>query len=156
MRATTAPAAIAVEALSTLRRENRILVMVCLPVSNAAVAGLPSHSEQLAVARLDLLAHLFHRRGIVLHLLDLGERLAPRLLFDLRMQRAQSADVDDQLLRLGREAEALEQPRRVRIGRVLEQRVGADDERRAFGGVYDLDRAALLLLDEHVVLVAVR
>src|SRR4051812_11715967 len=110
-----------------------------------------SHSEQLAVARLDLLAHLFHRRRIVLHLLDLAERLAPGLLLDPGMQRTQAADIDRQLLRLGREAEALEQPRGVRIGGVLEQRVGADDEGRALGRVDDLDRAALLLLDEHVV-----
>src|SRR5262245_24889738 len=113
MRATTVPAAITVEALSTLRRENRILVIGFLPVSNAAVAGLPSHPEQLAVARLDLLAHLLHRCGIVLHLLDLGEWLASGLLLDLRMQRTQAADIDDELLRFGREAEALEQPRRI-------------------------------------------
>jgi hypothetical protein len=72
------------------------------------------------------------------------------------MQRTQTAEVGGELLRLGRKAEALEQPRGVGIGRVLEDRIGTDDERRALGRVDDLDRIALLLLDEHVVLVAVR
>src|SRR5947199_2536750 len=77
-------------------------------------------SEQPAIARFDLLAHLLHCGGIVLHLLDLAERLAARLLLDLRMQRAQSANIDDELLRLGREAEALKQPRGIGIWCVLE------------------------------------
>src|ERR1700704_1750865 len=89
------------------------------------------HPEQFAVARLDLLAHLFHRRGIVLHLLDLAERLAPRLLLDPGMQRTQTADIARKLLGLRRKTEALEEPRGVRIGCVLEQRVGANDEGRA-------------------------
>src|SRR6266508_3375401 len=88
-----------------------------------------SNSEQFAVTRLDLFAHLLHRSRIVLHFLDLAERLASGLLLGLRMQRTQACEIDRELLRFRREAEALEQPRGVRIGRVLEQRVGTDDER---------------------------
>src|SRR5215471_4521637 len=121
-----------------------------------AATAVALHPEQFAVTRLDLFAQPFHRHGIVLHLLDLAKRLSTGLLLGLRMQRTQSSDVDAELLRLRREAEALEQAGGIRIGRVLEQRVGADDERRTFGRINDLDRGPLLLLDEHVVLVAVR
>src|SRR6185436_11097140 len=65
-----------------------------------------SHPKQLGVVRLDLLAHLLDRGRIVLHLLDLTERLAAGLLLDARMHRAQAADIDDELLGLRREAEA--------------------------------------------------
>src|SRR5262245_62501565 len=99
------------------------------------------------VTCLDISARLFHRRGIVLHLLDLAKRLSTGLVLGLRMQRTQSSEIDRELLRLRREAEALEQPGGVWIGRVLEQCVGADDERRAFGRINDLDRGPLLLFD---------
>src|SRR5437763_12499243 len=68
-------------------------------------------SEQPAIARFDLLAHLLRCGGIVLHLLDLAERLAARLLLDLRMQRAQSDNIDDVLMCLGRGAEDMKQQR---------------------------------------------
>src|ERR1700688_2605324 len=87
--------------------------------------------EQLGVARLDLLARLLDAGRIVLHLLDLPERPAARLFLGLRVHGAQAADVDQGLLALHREAIALEQAAGIRIGRGLEQAVGADDERGA-------------------------
>ena len=81
--------------------------------------------------------------------------LRPGFLLDLRMHRAQAADVDDELLALRGEAIALEQPRGVRVRRVLENAVRADDQRRAFAGVDRLDRLAGFLDLEQVVFVAV-
>ncbi len=72
------------------------------------------------------------------------------------MHRAQAARIDHELLALRREAEALEQAGRVRVGRRLEDRVGADHQRHALGRIDRLDRAAALLDLENVVLVAVR
>ena len=46
-----------------------------------------SHMEQLDVVRLDFLAHLQHRRRIVLHQLDLAERRAAGLFLGLRVRR---------------------------------------------------------------------
>src|SRR5216117_3996267 len=104
------------------------------------------HSEQLGVALLDRFTLLLDPGGVVLQHLDLLERLAAGLFLGLRMHRAQAADVDDELLRLLREAIALEQLGGVGIGPVLEHAVGADDQRRAFGWVDNLYRAAFLLL----------
>src|ERR671931_1197031 len=139
------------DALSTSRLENRRLLIASSQSGPGLLDPPPCalHSEQFTVTRLDLFAHLLHRGRIVLHFLDLAERLASGLLLGLRMQRTQACEIDRELLRLGREAEALEQPRGVRIGRILEQRVGPDDERRAFARIDDLDRASLILLDEH-------
>src|SRR5713101_8420962 len=114
------------------------------------------HPEQLAVARLDLFAHLVDAGSVLLHGLDLVERLAAGLLLGRRMHRAQSAEIDDQLLAFRREAVALEQPRRIRVGRVLENSVGADDGRDAFGLIDHRDRSAGLLDLEEIVLAAVR
>ena len=100
-------------------------------------------------------ASLLDAGRIVLHDLDVLERLAPRMLLRLRMDRAQRADVDHKLLTLGGEAEALEQPRGVRIGRVLEDAVRPDRHRRALGRIDDLDRLALFFQDQRVVFVAV-
>ena len=61
-----------------------------------------------------------------------------------------------ELLALGREHPVLQQPRGVRIGRILEHRVGPDDQRRALGRIDDLDRLALLLELEQDVFDAVR
>ena len=68
------------------------------------------------------------------------ERRAAGLVLRLRMHRAQPAGIDDELLCLGREREALEQPPGVRVRRILEQAVRPDDQRRAFGGVDRLHR----------------
>src|SRR5947208_557302 len=57
------------------------------------------HPEYSGVARLDLLTHAFDRARIFLHRLDLGEGLAPRPLFRVRMHGAQPADIDEELLR---------------------------------------------------------
>ena len=81
--------------------------------------------------------------------------LRPGLLLGLRMQRAQPADVDDELLAFGAEAPVLEQPGRVRIGRVLEDAVGPHHQRRALGGIDRLDRPALLLELKQIVFIAV-
>src|ERR1700742_5214884 len=102
------------------------------------------HPKNLDVVRLDLLALLLDRSGVLLHHLDLGERLEAGLLLGERMPRAQAALVDDQLLALRRESVGLEEPRRVGIGRRLEHRVGADDEGHALGRVDRRDRPALL------------
>src|SRR3979411_2661740 len=113
------------------------------------------HPENLRVARLDVFAHAFDRGRIVLHDLDVAERLAAGLLPGGGMHRAQAARVDDQLLALGGETEALEQPRRVRIGRAPEDAVRPDDQRAALGRVDDLDWRAGFLDLEGVVFVAV-
>src|SRR3954464_8162076 len=88
------------------------------PKSQAIRRPSRSNAEDFCVARLDGLAFLLYRRRVVLHGLDVLERLAPRLLARLRMHRAEAADIDDELLRLAAEAERLEQPCRVRIGRI--------------------------------------
>src|SRR5665213_3903188 len=114
-----------------------------------------SDVEDLAVAGLDGVALPFHSGSIVFHGLDLLEWLAPRLLLRLRMHRAQPAGIDDQLLRIAAEAERLEQLCGVRIGRALEDTVGADDQRRTFTGIDRFDRAARLLHLENVVFIAI-
>ena len=80
-----------------LAHANPVLRGFAHPTRSACPSA--SHPEQLAVARLDLLARLLHAGRIVLHLLDLGERPSSRLLLGQRMDRAQPADVDDELLR---------------------------------------------------------
>src|SRR5712691_7456465 len=64
--------------------------------------GNPSHPEQPAVARLDLLAHPLDRDRVVLHGLDVRQRSAPWPFPGVRVHGAQAADIDDQLLRLRR------------------------------------------------------
>src|SRR3954468_20023211 len=126
----------AVPALSTSRRLNVVFI--------PALSFLASDAEDLAVARLDVLRAFLDARRIVLHHLDVLEGLAPRLLLGARMDRAQRADVDDELLAFRREHVALQEPCRVRIGCVLEDRVRPDRHRRAFGRIDDLDRLAAL------------
>ena len=65
----------------------------------------PSNPENLRVACLNLLAHLFHRHGILLHDLDLAEWLAAGLLLGLQVLRTHAAMIDDELLRFRGEAE---------------------------------------------------
>src|SRR4051812_25194136 len=111
--------------------------------------------ENLAVPGLDLVARLLDRGRVVLHGLDFPEWLATGLFLRPGMHRAQAAGIDDELLRLGRERVALEQPRGVRIRRRLEDRIRSDDQRRAFGRIDDLHRLARLLHLEQIVFVAV-
>src|SRR4051794_3738582 len=82
-----------------------------------------SDAEDFCIARLDRVALFFDCRGVVLHGLDVLERLAPGFLLGLRMRGPQAADVDNQLLGLAAEAERLKQSRGVRIGRILEDAV---------------------------------
>src|SRR5205807_5425239 len=123
--------------------------------SRDVIAGAASNAEQLGIARLDRVALFFHGDRIVLHGLDILERLAAGLLLGLWMHRAQAADIDDELLCLSAEAERLEQFCRVRIWRGLEYPVRADDERRALNGIDGLQRASFFLDLENVVLVAI-
>src|ERR1700754_3714487 len=85
-----------------------------------------SNSENLAVARIDVLRVLLDAGRIVLHHLDVLERLAARLFLGVGVHRAKRADIDDELLAFGGEAEALEQPRGIRVRRGLEHAVRAD------------------------------
>src|SRR5262249_16388128 len=147
--AANTPAAIAVAACSTWRLEKRPLLTV------DSLSTL-SHPEQPAVARLDLFAHALDAGGILLHGFDLAQGLAPGLLLHLRMHRTHAAEIDDHLLALGREAIALEQPRRVGIGRIAENSIRADDRGNAFAGIDDLDRPARFLDLEQVVFAAIR
>src|SRR6476620_5438303 len=82
--------------------------------------GWTSHTEDLRIARFHLVAGLLHGAGVILHHLDVLERHAARLVLLVRMERACAADIDDQLLRLKREAEALEQTRGIRVRGILE------------------------------------
>src|SRR5439155_11308669 len=116
--------------------------------------AVASHAEQSAVARLDLLARPLDAGGVLRHGLDIAERLAAGLLLDQRMHRPQGPEIDDELLAFLREAIALEQSRRVRIGRVLEHAVRADHEWGTFRRIADLDRPAVYLALEHVVFAA--
>src|SRR6185369_15358009 len=75
--------------------------------SDVIVAANESNAEQLGVARLDRVALFFHRRGVILHGLDILERLAPRLLLILRVNRTQAANIDDELLGVAAKAERL-------------------------------------------------
>src|SRR3981189_1532438 len=87
-----------------------------------------SNVEQLGIVRLDGVALFFNRGGIILHGLDVLERLASSLFLGLRMHRAQAADIDDELLGVPAEAERLNQLCRVRMGRGLENAVRPDDQ----------------------------
>src|SRR3712207_836702 len=65
-------------------------------------------------------------------------------------------DVAVELLGFAIIDERIEQLRRVRMRRVLQQRRVADGDRRPLGGIDDLDRNPRFLQREHIVLVAVR
>src|SRR5262249_49290912 len=98
----------------------------------------------------------FDADGVLLHSLDVAERLAPGLVLDQGMHRPQRAEIDDQLLAFGRKAVALEQSRRVRVGRGLEESVRTGDERDAFLWVDEFNWTAAFLDLQHVVFAAVR
>src|SRR5437667_4937012 len=115
-----------------------------------------SHLENLRVTRLDLLAHPLDASGIVLPQFDLVEPARARLLSCERVDRMLAGKVDQQLLRLERMQPVLEQARGVRIGRRIEYRARAGDQRRTFAGINNLDRLTRLLELDQVVIVAVR
>src|SRR5262249_11235500 len=106
----------------------------------AVSARMVSDTEDLRVARLDLLAILENCRGVVFHQLDLAQRRASRMLLGLRMHRPQPADIDAELLAFRREAEALEQARCIRVWCRLEQAIRPDDQRIAFGRIHRVDK----------------
>src|SRR5216684_5352052 len=114
-----------------------------------------SHPEELAVARLYLLALRLHRGGIGLEQFQLRQWDVSPLLLHLRVERTMGETIDQQLLSLGAEEKTLEQPRGARIGRALEYAGGNDDQGRTFGGIHHLDRLALVLEQHQIVVVAV-
>src|SRR5438552_996040 len=125
----------------------------CASVSATEICGrlIRSDAEQFCLARLDRLAFLLDRRGVVLHGLDVLQRRAPGLFLRLRMHRTQTPDIDDDLLCLTAQAEGLEQSCGVRMRRGLEDAVRSDDQRRAFRGIDRLDRAAGFLHLKNIV-----
>src|SRR5262245_63839139 len=68
-----------------------------------------SHPENLCIARLDLLGLRQHRRRIRFEQLERVERRASRPILHQRVERAMRKGVDEHLLGLGAEHEALEQ-----------------------------------------------
>ena len=74
---------------------------------------------------------------------------------NLRVHGPQAADFDGELLALRRKAETLEQSRRIRIRRCLEQPVRPNDDRCAFAGVDWFNRLALFLFLKDQVLNAI-
>src|SRR6266516_541395 len=95
-------------AAETTRVAKAALAASAVDLSRLRRESIALYPENLAIARLDLVAHLLDRGGIVLHQLDCRQRLAARLFLRLRVHRTQPADVDDELLRLRRERIALE------------------------------------------------
>src|SRR5712691_8527249 len=117
-----------------------------LPVARTKTGGTHSlRAENLAIACLDFLSLRLHRRWIAFHELDRGQRPASGLLLHKRMERAHSGGADQDLLRLGTEQVALEQPRRVGIGRALEDTARSASHRGALGRIDGLYRRAPLL-----------
>src|SRR6185369_2161237 len=101
------PQRIGREASRNGRRTNGSAAATLTAALRRARPCAASDFEDAGVVRLDLVALFFDRDRIVLHLLDLGEWPAPRLFLDSRMDRAQAADVDVDLLPFGREHVAL-------------------------------------------------
>src|SRR5581483_9287153 len=93
-----------------------------------AISSRHSHLEQLGIASLDLLALRQDRRRIGLQQLDLRQWLVSRFLLDLGVKRAMRKGVDQHLLSLRTEEEALEQPGGIRVGRIPEHAGGHDDQ----------------------------
>src|SRR3981081_301880 len=117
----------------------------CAPLPTLRSHIAHSHPEQLAVARVDLLARRLDAGGVLLHGLDIAERLAAGLLLHLAVHGAHSAEIDDELLAFRGKAIALEQPRRIRVRRILEDGVRPHHGRNALGRIDELDRTAALL-----------
>src|SRR5690348_7999739 len=101
--------------------------------------------EILRVSFLDLFRRCFLRDRIGRQELDLRERNASSLVLYVRMERAQSGNVDEILLGLARHHEADEQPGGVRMRRILGDPFAAGNEWRSLFGVYNLNRRAAFL-----------
>src|SRR5262249_33933455 len=97
-------------------------------------------AENAAVARLDVVSLRLHRLWIAFYQLDGGERPAPCLLLHEPVERAHAVGVDETLLCLDAEQEALEQACRVGTGRGFKDGTRSDDERRALAGIDDFHR----------------
>src|ERR1700742_3137875 len=115
-----------------------------------AVQG--SDVEETGVTGLDGRALLFHRRRIVLQGLDVLERNPVGFFLGLWVHRAQSTDIDDELLGFAAETERLEQLCGVGIRRALEEAVRPHDHRRAFRRIDRLHRTARVPELQNVVL----
>ena len=83
------------------------------------------------------------------------ERPDARLLLGLAVGRILARPVDQELLGLARVHPVLEQPRGVRIGRILEHHARAGGERRPLLRIDDLDGASFLLVADDEVAGAV-
>src|ERR1700689_258621 len=122
-------------------------------VMNLALS-VRSDAEDAGVALPDGTALLLHGRGIILQGLDVLQRSPALLFLGLRMQRTQSADVDNELLGFAAETERLKKFCRVGVRRAFENAVGADDHRRSLRRVNRRDGTATLPQLQDVVLVA--
>src|SRR5262249_38533644 len=89
--------------------------------------GNPLGAENASVPRLDVLSLCLHRLQIAFHQLDGGERPPPCLLLHEPVERAHAGSIDETLLRLDAEQEALEQACRVRTGRSFKDGTRSDD-----------------------------
>src|SRR5215510_13575042 len=97
-------------------------------------------SKNTAVPHLDVFPLRLHRVWIASYQLDSGERPAPCLLLHEPMERAHAVGIDETLLRLDAEKEALEQACRVGTGRGLKDGTRSDDEWRALASIDDFHR----------------
>src|SRR6516164_9305056 len=104
------------------------------------LAHNPLGAENAAVPRLDVLSLRLHRVWIASYQLDSGERPAPCLLLHEPMERAHAVGIDETLLRLDAENEALEPACRVGTGRGFKDGTRSDDERRALASIDDFHR----------------
>src|SRR4051794_32082411 len=84
-----------------------------------------SYLEILRVTGLDFLGVLLECGRLGGHQLDVGQGRGPGPLSDLGMERVLGGGIGQQLVRLAREHEALEQLGGIRIGSALEDGVGA-------------------------------
>src|SRR5260370_12395330 len=75
-----------------------------------------SYLEQPGVVRLDVVSLVGDGGSVLAQGLDLGKLLAVGPLLDLRVGRAQGADIDVHLLRLGGPRPGVEPPRCVEVG----------------------------------------
>src|SRR4029450_6117567 len=92
-----------------------------------------SRSENLAVANFDLFSLRFDSRWIAFHQLDCRQRCPRRPILHKCMERAQARGVNQELLRLEAEEEALKQACRIGMGRALENAAGRGDQRLPLG-----------------------
>src|SRR5436190_12123769 len=108
-------------------------------------SALPgSDFEDPRILALDLVGHLLDLGRILAQRLDRGERRTAGLGLDLLVGRVLAAQIDDELLALGRHDPGEHQARGIGIGRGLEHRHRVGYERGALDRMHDLDRRAAL------------